>query len=96
MNDWATAGCRKNIETIYEWLMEEAQERGLSHGRVDENILQTSSLEQLAQQASNRSSPGSTDFGLVPIYRGRLGRRRPDASPFSHLSFSASVKKTWC
>ena len=33
MNDWGAAGCRENIETILDWLMEEAQERGLPHGR---------------------------------------------------------------
>jgi len=33
MNDWGADGCRENIDTILDWLMEEAQERGLPHGR---------------------------------------------------------------
>ena len=33
MNDWGPEGCRENIDTIVDWLMEEAQARGLPHGR---------------------------------------------------------------
>lgn len=33
MNDWGAQGCRENLDTIVEWLMEEAQLRGLPHGR---------------------------------------------------------------
>ncbi len=33
MNDWGADGCRENIDTILDWLMEEAQERRLPHGR---------------------------------------------------------------
>lgn len=33
MNDWGTDGCRQNLDTIVEWLMEEAVLRGLPHGK---------------------------------------------------------------
>ncbi|MEO1619342.1 MAG: hypothetical protein AAFV88_26140, partial [Planctomycetota bacterium] len=33
MNDWGAEGCRRNIDTIVDWLLEEAQLRGLPHGR---------------------------------------------------------------
>ena len=29
MNDWGAEGCRRNIDTIVDWLLEEAQVRGL-------------------------------------------------------------------
>ncbi len=33
MNDWGVEGCRTNLDTIIEWLLEEAQLRGLPHGK---------------------------------------------------------------
>ena len=33
MNDWGAEGCRRNIDTIVDWLLEEALLRGLPHGR---------------------------------------------------------------
>jgi len=33
MNDWGAEGCRQNLETIIDWLLEEAQIRGLPHGK---------------------------------------------------------------
>ena len=33
MNDWGADGCRQNLDTIVEWLMEEAQQRGMPHGK---------------------------------------------------------------
>ena len=33
MNEWGADGCRENIDTILDWLMEEAHKRGLPHGR---------------------------------------------------------------
>ncbi|MCM2371897.1 hypothetical protein [Aporhodopirellula aestuarii] len=39
MNDWGAEGCRRNIDTIVDWLLEEAQARGLPHGRfTQENV----------------------------------------------------------
>jgi hypothetical protein len=33
MNDWGADGCRQNLDTIVDWLMEEAELRGLPHGK---------------------------------------------------------------
>ena len=52
MNDWGAAGCRENIDTILDWLMEEAQERGLPHGRFTRVI--ASSLVDTAIRRSIR------------------------------------------
>jgi len=38
MNDWGAEGCRDNLETILDWLMEEAQLRELPHGRFTRAI----------------------------------------------------------
>ena len=38
MNDWGVEGCRKNLDTIIEWLLEEAQLRGLPHGKFTRTI----------------------------------------------------------
>ena len=38
MNDWGAEGCRKNIDTITQWLLEEAKLRGLPHGRFTATI----------------------------------------------------------
>ena len=38
MNDWGAEGCRRNIDTIVDWLLEEAQVRGLPHGRFTATI----------------------------------------------------------
>src|SRR6056297_3070678 len=38
MNDWGAEGCRRNIDTIVDWLLEEAQLRGLPHGRFTARI----------------------------------------------------------
>lgn len=33
MNDWGAEGCRQNLDTIVEWLLEEAELRGLPSGK---------------------------------------------------------------
>ena len=33
MNDWGPEGCRRNLDTIVEWLLEEAELRGLPSGK---------------------------------------------------------------
>ena len=33
MNDWGPEGCRQNLDTIVEWLLEEAELRGLPSGK---------------------------------------------------------------
>lgn len=33
MNDWGAEGCRQNLDIIVDWLLEEAQIRGLPHGK---------------------------------------------------------------
>jgi hypothetical protein len=44
MNDWGVEGCRTNLDTIIEWLLEEAQLRGpfitrkLAHGKFTRTI----------------------------------------------------------
>ena len=38
MNDWGAEGCRRNFDTIVDWLLEEAQLRGLPHGRFTARI----------------------------------------------------------
>lgn len=38
MNDWGVEGCLQNIETITDWLLEEAEARGLPHGRFTRTI----------------------------------------------------------
>ena len=38
MNDWGVEGCRTNLDTIIEWLLEEAQLRGLPHGKFTRTI----------------------------------------------------------
>ena len=38
MNDWGVEGCRTNLDTIIEWLSEEAQLRGLPHGKFTRTI----------------------------------------------------------
>jgi hypothetical protein len=38
MNDWGADGCRRNIDTIVDWLLEEAQARGLPHGRFTATV----------------------------------------------------------
>jgi hypothetical protein len=38
MNDWGVEGCRTNLDTIIEWLLEEAQLRGLPNGKFTRTI----------------------------------------------------------
>ena len=41
MNDWGVDGCRQNFETIVDWLMEEAELRGLPNGKFTRIIAQS-------------------------------------------------------
>ena len=41
MNDWGVDGCRQNFETIVDWLMEEAELRGLPSGKFTRIIAQS-------------------------------------------------------
>ncbi len=54
MNDWGVEGCRTNLDTIIEWLLEEAQLRGLPHGKFTRTIAK--SLVLTAIRGSNVSS----------------------------------------
>ncbi|QDT10741.1 hypothetical protein [Planctomycetes bacterium K23_9] len=55
MNDWGAEGCRRNIDTITEWLLEEAQARGLPHGRFTATIAR--SLVKTAIRKYERKFP---------------------------------------
>ena len=44
MNDWGVEGCRTNLDTIIEWLLEEAQLRGLPHGKFTRTIAKSLAL----------------------------------------------------
>lgn len=55
MNDWGAAGCRQHIDTIVEWLLEEAQARGLPHGRFTATVAR--SLVKTAIRKYERKFP---------------------------------------
>ncbi len=38
MNDWGASGCRTNVDTIVDWLIEEAELRGLPHGQFTQVV----------------------------------------------------------
>jgi hypothetical protein len=38
MNEWGVNGCRSNLDTIVEWLLEEAELRGLPHGKFTRTV----------------------------------------------------------
>ncbi|GAA5509152.1 hypothetical protein [Novipirellula caenicola] len=55
MNDWGAEGCLRNIDTIADWLLEEAQLRGMPHGRFTRVIAK--SLVQTAVRKFLRKFP---------------------------------------
>jgi hypothetical protein len=55
MNDWGAEGCRRNIDTIVDWLLEEAQVRGLPHGRFTATVAR--SLVKTAIRKYERKFP---------------------------------------
>ena len=56
MNDWGAEGCRQNIDTIVDWLLEEAQARGLPHGRFTATVARSLS-STLPSDGTSESSP---------------------------------------
>ncbi len=64
MNDWGVAGCRENLDTIIEWLIEEAQIRGLPHGkftRVVARQLVLTAIRKHERQLENNPVATSND-----------------------------------
>lgn len=55
MNDWGAEGCLKNIDTITDWLLEEAELRGMPHGKFTRVIAK--SLVQTAVRKFQRKFP---------------------------------------
>ncbi|MDA8744807.1 hypothetical protein N9N28_09260 [Rubripirellula amarantea] len=55
MNDWGVEGCLRNIDTITDWLLEEAEARGMPHGRFTRVVAK--SLVQTAIRKFNRKFP---------------------------------------
>ena len=74
MNDWGVEGCRENLDTILDWLMEEAQLRKLPHGRFTRAIAR--SLVLTAIRRLERKYP---DGPPEPADR-QLGGCRPAAT----------------
>jgi hypothetical protein len=55
MNDWGVEGCSRNIDTITDWLLEEAEARGMPHGRFTRVVAK--SLVQTAIRKFHRKFP---------------------------------------
>ena len=56
MNDWGAEGCRQNIDTIVDWLLEEAELRGLPNGKFTRLVAK--SLVTTAIRRFERKFPG--------------------------------------
>jgi len=61
MNDWGVDGCRANLDTIVDWLLEEAELRGLPHGQFTRTVAK--SLVLTAIRRFERKFPdGAPEF----------------------------------